>query len=69
MLIDPDIKHKYADIAKITKYQQALYSSYNSKVVLQETVLGIAEFIASLVIRIFLLGWIKKVDCIVLLII
>lgn len=44
MLIDTEAKHKFADIPKRTKYQQSHYASHVSKVVLQETVLGLAEF-------------------------
>ena len=44
LLIDPYTKHKFADLEKLTKYQKGVLASYNSKVVLQETILGIAEF-------------------------
>ena len=44
LLIDPYTKHKFEDLNKRTKYQQGVFSSHNSKVVLQETILGIAEF-------------------------
>lgn len=44
LLINPDIPHKYADLEKRTKYQQSVYVSYNSKVILQESILDIAEF-------------------------
>lgn len=44
LLIDPYIKHKFEDLEKRTKYQQSVFTSHNSKVVLQETILGIAEF-------------------------
>lgn len=44
LLIDIYTKHKYADLEKRTKYQQSLFTSHNSKVMLQETILGLAEF-------------------------
>ena len=44
LLIDPYTKHKFEDIEKKTRYQQSVYASHNSKVVLQETILDIAEF-------------------------
>lgn len=44
LLIDPTIKHKYADIEKRTKHQQTKYASHNSKIILQETIIGIAQF-------------------------
>lgn len=43
-LIDPRVKHKFADLENKTKYQQSQLASYNSKVILQETILGIANF-------------------------
>lgn len=43
-LIDPSAKHKYDDLEKRTKYQQSKLASHNSKVILQETILGIADF-------------------------
>lgn len=33
LLIDPTIKHKYADIEKRTKHQQTKYASHNSKII------------------------------------
>lgn len=44
LLLDPDAKHKYPHIKKKTKAQQSAYSSHTSKVILQETIIGIAEF-------------------------
>jgi DNA-directed RNA polymerase len=44
LLLDPRKPHKFEDLDKRTKYQQTLYSSYKSKVNLQETILGLAEF-------------------------
>lgn len=44
LLLDPTTKHKYADLEKMTRYQKSVYDSYNSKVVLQESILGIAQF-------------------------
>ena len=44
LLIDPQAKHKFADLSKRTKYQQGILASHNSKVILQETILGIAEY-------------------------
>lgn len=44
LLIDPYAKHKFSDLEKLTKYQKGVLASYNSKVVLQESILGIAEF-------------------------
>ena len=43
LLMDPNKVHKYADIEKKTKYQKSEYGSYNSKMILQETILGIAS--------------------------
>lgn len=53
LLIDPEVKHKFADIPKRTKYQQSNYSSYISKVVLQETILGLSEFFSNFSKRYF----------------
>lgn len=44
LLLDPHSKHKYSELTKRIKYQQKVFASHNSKVVLQETILGIAEF-------------------------
>ncbi len=44
LLINPKIKHKYEDIEKKTKYQRSVYNSHVSKVILQETILGIVQF-------------------------
>lgn len=44
LLLDPYAKHKFHDLEKITKYQQSVLASYNSKIILQENILGIAEF-------------------------
>ena len=44
LLIDPYAKHKFEDLNKTTRYQQSVYASHNSKVILQETILGISEF-------------------------
>ena len=44
LLIDPYAKHKFEDLEKITRYEQSVYISHNSKIVLQETILGIADF-------------------------
>lgn len=44
LLIDVHTKHKFADLEKRTKYQQSVFASHNSKIVLQETILGLAEF-------------------------
>lgn len=44
LLIDPYAKHKYSDLEKLNKHQKGVLASHNSKVVLQETILGIAEF-------------------------
>lgn len=44
LLIDPLVKHKYADLEKRSRYQERMLASYNSKVLLQETILDIAEF-------------------------
>lgn len=44
LLIDCNAKHKYDDMEKRTKYQKSQLASHNSKVILQETILGIADF-------------------------
>lgn len=44
LLMDPLIKHKYADLEKRSRYQERMLASYNSKVLLQETIFDIAEF-------------------------
>ena len=44
LLLDPNAKHKYHDLLKRTKYQQSEYASHISKIVLQENILGIAEY-------------------------
>lgn len=44
LLIDPNKPSKYENIEKRTKYQQAKYSSHISKLNLQETILGLADF-------------------------
>ena len=44
LLIDPNTTHKLNDLEKRTKYQENINRSYNSKIILQETVLGIAQF-------------------------
>ena len=44
LLLDSYAKHKFSDLEKKTKYQHSVLSSHNSKVVLQENILGIAEF-------------------------
>lgn len=44
LLIDPYAKHKFSDLEKLSKYQKGVLASHNSKVVLQESILGIAEF-------------------------
>ena len=44
LLIDPYAKHKFSDLEKLTKHQKGVLASHNSKVVLQESILGIAEF-------------------------
>lgn len=44
LLLDPNIEAPYANIEKRYKFQDNLYKSYNSKVILQETILDIAEF-------------------------
>lgn len=42
LLIDSNIKHKFYNITKRSKYQESVYKSYNSKLVLQDTILSIA---------------------------
>ena len=44
LLIDSDAPIIYENIEKINKYQQTKYSSYLSKLNLQETILGLADF-------------------------
>jgi len=47
LLIDPKVKHKFEDIEKRTKYQNGVYNSHISKIILQETILGIAQFLSN----------------------
>jgi DNA-directed RNA polymerase len=47
LLIDPNIKHKYEDVEKKTLRQQAAYKAHVSSVLLQETILGIAQFFSN----------------------
>ena len=44
LLTDPTVKHKYAYLDKRTKAQEKSFAVHNSKLILQETILGIAEF-------------------------
>ncbi len=44
LLIDSTVSHKFADLKKRTRPQEKEYASYNSKVILQETILGISQF-------------------------
>lgn len=44
MLYNPNVEHEYASLDKITKRQNNIYKSYNSKVLLQEFILEIAHF-------------------------
>ena len=44
LLLDKNEPSKYEGIKKKTNYQKAKHSGYVSKIVLQETILGIAEF-------------------------
>jgi DNA-directed RNA polymerase len=47
LLFDPKVKHKFEDIEKRTKYQNGVYNSHISKIILQETILGIAQFFSN----------------------
>ena len=42
--MDSYAKHEFSDLEKLTKYQKGVLASYNSKIVLQESILGIAQF-------------------------
>ena len=44
LLIDPYVKHKFDDLEKRSKYKKSVLASHNSKIILQETILGISEF-------------------------
>lgn len=44
MLIDSSVSHDYDNLEKRSKYQESKYKSHNSKVLLQETILEIANF-------------------------
>lgn len=46
LLIDATVSHKYESIEKRTKYQEEVYKAYNSKLLLQENILAIAQFYA-----------------------
>lgn len=43
-IIDSSLKHKFHGIDKRSKYLDSVYISYNSKVVLQNTICTIAQF-------------------------
>ena len=43
LLVDPHLIHKFSDLKKRTKYQKRVLASYNSKIILQETILDIVE--------------------------
>ena len=44
LLTDVYTEHKFANLEKRSKYQQSVFASHNSKVVLQETILGLADY-------------------------
>lgn len=44
LLLDPNADTPFENVAKRTKYQETQYRGYNSKVVLQETILEIVNF-------------------------
>ena len=44
LLIDLEVKHKFEDLPKRTKYQRSVYASHKSKIILQQTILDLAEF-------------------------
>jgi len=44
LLLDSSVEHEYANMSKRTKIQDNIYKSYNSKVILQETILEIVNF-------------------------
>lgn len=44
LLLDIHEKHRFESVKKINKYQEKTYSSDRSKVILQETILSLAEF-------------------------
>lgn len=44
LLIDIKIPHKFEHIEKKSKYKKQSYTSHKSKIILQETILGIADF-------------------------
>ncbi len=44
LLRNPDEKHVLADKAKRSKHEEKLFRSYNSQIILQETILALAKF-------------------------
>ena len=44
LLLDPDVKHVYQDLIDKTKHQKSVYAAHKSKLILQETIIGIAQF-------------------------
>jgi hypothetical protein len=44
LLIDNFAKHEYSELEKPTKYQKAKLKGHNTKLLLQDSILSIAEF-------------------------
>lgn len=44
LLMDSEVTHKFEDLDKRNKYQRGVLASHRSKLILQQTVLGIADF-------------------------
>jgi DNA-directed RNA polymerase len=47
LLMDPDARHKFEDLEKRNKYPRGILASYKSKIILQQTILGLADFFSS----------------------
>lgn len=44
LLLNPYTKHKFSDLNKKTKYKSNILCSYNSKIILQETIRDLARY-------------------------
>ena len=44
LLIDPEVRHEFEDLDKRNKHPKGVLASYKSKIILQQTILGIADF-------------------------
>lgn len=47
LLMDPDVRHQFEDLEKRNKYPRGILASYKSKIILQQTILGLADLFSS----------------------